>query len=214
MHRHRNRNKALRLTLLPPRHIVGNGGQVDVVAPSVRERDHIHSAILHFQGRDAVVEIIGGGESQTVAIGETQSTVICLRINFGIECTVTATKERTGARISVAVAKGLHLAIRSGQVVREDSFFSPVEPDVPIKVRNRATASATVRKADMLPPSEINAAIQLAIQHNGYTENEELVIAVSRLFGFDRAGPDLKAAIETVLKTCSKDVGEPAGANL
>ncbi len=66
----------------------------------------------------------------------------------------------------------------------------------------------------MLPPSEINAAIQLAIQHNGYTENEELVIAVSRLFGFDRAGPDLKAAIETVLKTCSKDVGEPAGANL
>jgi hypothetical protein len=53
----------------------------------------------------------------------------------------------------------------------------------------------------MLAPAEIKEAIRLCIEENGPMSAPQMTIAVSRTFGFERAGPDLKAAIEAVVQT-------------
>lgn len=107
-------------------------------------------------------------------------------------------KDRTGARISGAVGKGLRIGRQQGQVANDGKFWSHAEMIGPVRVRSRSNASSTVRRADMLPPSEIKEAIRMAIQHNGVLSLDEIIVAVSRLLGFDRSGPDLTAAISQV----------------
>lgn len=115
-------------------------------------------------------------------------------------------KDRTGARISEAVGKGLRLGRQQGQVANDGKFWSHAEKIGSVRVRSRSNASSTVRRAEMLPPSEIKEAIQMAIQHNGVLSLDEIIVAVSRLLGFDRSGPDLTAAISKVAED-----GMPAG---
>lgn len=114
-------------------------------------------------------------------------------------------KERTGSRILDAVIKGLRMARQQQKVANEGKFWSCVETAA--QVRNRANASLTVRRADMLPPAEIKEAIRLAVQHNGLMNGDQLVVAVSRIFGFDRAGQDLRHVIDHVAKSQAKELG-------
>ena len=51
----------------------------------------------------------------------------------------------------------------------------------------------------MLSAVEIRAAASIAIRENGALSADEMVVAVTRLLGFKRAGADLKAAIEAAL---------------
>ena len=55
-------------------------------------------------------------------------------------------------------------------------------------------------KADMLPPSEIRlAATDVVRIHVGATA-ADVVVEVTRVFGFKRAGPDLKRVIEAEIR--------------
>ena len=119
-------------------------------------------------------------------------------------------KERTGARILDAAVKGLRLARQSGRISNDGKFWSHVAANGAVQIRNRAAASSTVRRADMIPPAEIKEAIRIAIQHNGHMSSDELAIAVTRLFGFDRAGPDLKAIIDKVARAHAEELGVAA----
>jgi hypothetical protein len=47
----------------------------------------------------------------------------------------------------------------------------------------------------MLPPTEIKAAVRIAVEQNGSLSDNDLPIAVARLLGFQRTGSDLKGAI-------------------
>jgi len=47
----------------------------------------------------------------------------------------------------------------------------------------------------MLSPVEIRAAAKIAERENGRLSGDEIAIAVTRLLGFKRTGPDLKVAI-------------------
>jgi very-short-patch-repair endonuclease len=116
-------------------------------------------------------------------------------------------KERTGSRILDAVVKGLRMARQQTKISNEGKFWRTVDAKGPVQVRSRANASLTVRKADMLPPAEIKEAIRMAVQHNGPMTGDELVVAVSRVFGFDRAGQDLKSVIDKVAKAHAEELG-------
>ena len=104
-------------------------------------------------------------------------------------------KDRTGIRISDGVLKGLRTALKTGTVSKEGSFWSHSSAVETIKVRSRSGASSSLRKANMIPPAEIKEAIRQAILDNGELTSDEAVSAVTKAFGFERIGPDLRTAI-------------------
>ena len=67
--------------------------------------------------------------------------------------------------------------------------------------RDRSGAPLTLQRADMLSPLEIRAAIKVAERENGAMSADDAAIAVTRLLGFKRTGPDLKAAILKAVST-------------
>ena len=103
---------------------------------------------------------------------------------------------RTGSRIVEAVQRGLKLAKSSKVIVSDGAFL--LAQGAEIKVRSRAQASPSLRKGEMLPPQEIAAAIGLAKAENGLMSEDELIMEVTHLFGFERTGPDLREAISAV----------------
>jgi len=52
----------------------------------------------------------------------------------------------------------------------------------------------------MLSPLEICAAAKIAERENGRLSEEEVATAITRLLGFKRTGPDLRAAILNAVK--------------
>jgi hypothetical protein len=62
-------------------------------------------------------------------------------------------------------------------------------------VRDRSAAPSSLQRTEMLAPIEIRAAVKIAIEQNGSLSDNDLPIAVSRLLGFQRTGPDLRTAI-------------------
>jgi very-short-patch-repair endonuclease len=104
-------------------------------------------------------------------------------------------KDRTGTRISDNVLKGLRTALKAGSVSKEGSFWNHSDAVETIKVRSRSEASSSLRKANMIPPIEIKEAIRQAVMDNGELTSDEAVSAVTKAFGFERIGPDLRAAI-------------------
>ncbi len=103
--------------------------------------------------------------------------------------------ERTGRRIAEAVGRGLARAVREGRVARDGRFYAL--PDATPVVRDRSQVrSASLRRPDMLPPAEIQAAIlQVTLDHYGATGGE-IALEVGRLLGFPSTGARLHRLIE------------------
>lgn len=110
-------------------------------------------------------------------------------------------KERTGDRIRNAVWRASEYQIhQSGLMMAVGDFWlTPIQKDQPI-VRDRSRAPLSVQAADMLPPTEIDAAIREVFEENGPITREELLIGVGRAFGFQRSGPDFKRVVEAQLE--------------
>jgi hypothetical protein len=56
--------------------------------------------------------------------------------------------------------------------------------------------SSTLRKPEMLPPDEIKAAIIQVVEQNYGAEEDQLIQAVARLFGFGSTGAQLREAVQ------------------
>ncbi len=67
-------------------------------------------------------------------------------------------------------------------------------------VRDRSAAPLSLQKAEMLAPLEIKAAAKIAEQENGTLTDEDMVVAITRILGFKRAGPELKITILASIK--------------
>ncbi|MEO0410394.1 MAG: DUF3320 domain-containing protein [Pseudomonadota bacterium] len=115
-------------------------------------------------------------------------------------------KGRAGARIMEAAKKGLLAAKRNpdSNLVSLHGFWATQEQFDHPKVRDRSKEIGTVVKADMLPPSEITSAAAKITEQSGEVELEEMVQAISRMMGFQRAGPDFKDRVISVLKNRAK----------
>lgn len=104
-------------------------------------------------------------------------------------------KSRTGSLISAAAIGGLQSLKTLSTLVEQDGFWmTPSQMDNP-PVRDRGAAPQTLQRADMLCPLEIRAAAKIAERENGHLSEDEMAVAVTRLLGFKRTGPDLKIAI-------------------
>jgi very-short-patch-repair endonuclease len=109
-------------------------------------------------------------------------------------------KSRTGSLISAATLRSLQTLKASKTLVERDNFWmTPAQHDKP-PVRDRGTAPASLQRADMLSPLEIRAAMKIAELENGAMSADDAATAVTRLLGFRRTGPDLKAAIISAIQ--------------
>lgn len=67
-------------------------------------------------------------------------------------------------------------------------------------LRNRSHASwGSLKRADMIPPIEIEAAIEQVLKDNGAIAQEDIPRAVALLFGFQRTGPEFRPAVEPIV---------------
>lgn len=101
---------------------------------------------------------------------------------------------RAGARIRAAVKQAVSVAAQRGHIER-GPFHK--KPDQPVIVRDRSKVrSATLRKPEMLPPTEIEAAALAIIKSHFGASRAELVNALSRGFGFASTSAQLRAILE------------------
>ncbi|MGJ5176676.1 DUF3320 domain-containing protein [Bradyrhizobium oligotrophicum] len=105
---------------------------------------------------------------------------------------------RAGNRIRDAVRAALKSAVDQGKIAGGPFYVVPGQTPV---VRNREDVqSTTLRKPEMLPPDEIKAAIVQVVEQNYGAEEDQLIQAVARLFGFGSTSAQLRDAVQSSLK--------------
>ena len=102
--------------------------------------------------------------------------------------------QRTGNRITAAVKAALNWSLRKGKLESSGEFI-----DIALRpvrtVRSRADASLSLRRPEMLPPSEIRYALTRVVEiHFGITEGEA-ILQVARAFGFSSTSGQLRELI-------------------
>jgi len=107
--------------------------------------------------------------------------------------------KRSGSRIEAAVYAAIRLVLSSGEVVHADDFlWLPGTSPTP---RDRKNVEAVaLRRADMLPPTEIEAAAIDLLNKNFGATTSQIVQAVARGFGIRNTSAQVWAAIEGVIK--------------
>ncbi len=73
-------------------------------------------------------------------------------------------------------------------------------PEQAIIARDRSEVdSSTLRRPENLPPEEIKVAIGQVVEENYGAEQDQLVQAVARLFGFGSTSAQLRDVVESAL---------------
>jgi hypothetical protein len=143
---------------------------------------------------DAIVEIEGPVHQDEVA---RRITVL-----FG--------KARTGSLISAASLRALKFLRSSSRLMEQGGFWMTRDQYENPPVRDRSAAPISLQRANMVAPIEIQAAIRLANQENGSLGEDEIAVAVTRLLGFKRTGPELKAVVAKAQLGRAGDVEQSA----
>lgn len=113
--------------------------------------------------------------------------VVRLRSTWGLK--------RAGGRIQAAVERGLELALQDEGIVIEDRFVSMSRTPIIVRDRSRVISDA-LRKPEMLPPKEIDIAIRSVVARNFGASSEEIVLSVSRSFGFKATSSQLRELVQ------------------
>ncbi len=112
--------------------------------------------------------------------------------------------KRTGARIEEAVGKSVDIAVRLGRITRRREFLSL--PDVVPVPRDRSeVVAAALRKAEILPPSEIEVAILTVVRKNFGATREQVIQAVARGMGIQNTSAQVRAVIDDVVASVLAD---------
>jgi hypothetical protein len=115
-------------------------------------------------------------------------------------------KDRAGSRIAAAALEGLRYGRKNMSTLREnEGFWFTNAQGERCPVRDRSTAVGSLQKADMLPPLEIRAAALQAVKENGGIGRDDITVAITRILGFQRTGPELRARIDSVILRLLKD---------
>lgn len=101
---------------------------------------------------------------------------------------------RAGSRIKEKVRKAVNRLAERDRIEQDGEFLQM--PGQEIIVRDRSSAqSNSLRKPEMLPPSEIREAINLLIRSNHGVSEDEIAVGVGRMFGFRSTSKQLREAV-------------------
>lgn len=111
-------------------------------------------------------------------------------------------KQKAGSRIVATVSKAVAMLSRNNPgYSSENGFWIGEASRNTVPLRNRSEAPLSLRKASLLPPIEIAAAVRQVISDNGALSWDELPRAVALLFGFQRTGPEFRPAVLPVIES-------------
>ncbi|MEX2169228.1 MAG: DUF3320 domain-containing protein [Pirellulales bacterium] len=103
---------------------------------------------------------------------------------------------RTGSRIAGAVTAAINKLIRAQTLLNEEGFLAMPGQQVSL-IRDRASASvATVRKPEMIPPSEVRASIEQLVSDYFGISREQTVKETANLLGIGTLRTPLRERIE------------------
>lgn len=102
--------------------------------------------------------------------------------------------QRTGGRIQAAIDDGIDQAVRDRLVVREGDFLLWQGREIVPRDRSGAESN-TLRRPELLPPMEIDAAILNLVKENLGATLEEVALHVSRKLGYRTTSAQLRAAL-------------------
>lgn len=109
-------------------------------------------------------------------------------------------KNRAGRRIQdTAQASVSRLTAVGDCTVENDKFATTAERQAEPVVRSRVEDNAPT-KANLLPPSELRAAVAQVVAAEPLATPDEVVVHVRDMLGFKRAGQDIKAVIVEAMK--------------
>lgn len=108
-------------------------------------------------------------------------------------------KNKVGNRILSHTEDALKLCAKGGEITRLGEFWDQPDRQYAPQIRSRSNASVTLKKAAMLPPTEIKALADRLTEHNGEMSVEDLVPTIAKAFGFLRTGSDLKEVIQKAI---------------
>jgi len=104
--------------------------------------------------------------------------------------------EKAGSRIQ-ELAK---TALVKARLSSNRKFWSLNDIQKPLNIRDRSDVkSKTLLQASYLPHEEVLEALIYLVSQSVRIEESDLIQGVTRLFGFNRAGPDLKKTVSDVL---------------
>jgi len=106
--------------------------------------------------------------------------------------------QRAGSRIQQAVLDALHRAVVNKRLVADGCFYSLPGQEVTVRDRSQAN-SPSLRKPEMLPPSELKVAAIMVVEASFGASREETIIGVARLLGFKATSGQLKAIIDKAI---------------
>lgn len=111
-------------------------------------------------------------------------------------------KEQAGRRIVEVTLEALKKARSLTTDIplhNQDQFWLTAEQAANPPIRDRSAESTNIQKAEHLPPIEIRAAVYKVMAESGSANDDEIIRATARLFGFERVGPSLKLVIEKIV---------------
>ncbi len=108
--------------------------------------------------------------------------------------------KRSGSRVRSAVVQAVRIAMRDGAIrsslpESQEFLVSSQAPEHP-EVRDRTDAASSLRAVEMLPPTELRAAILRAVEASIAVSPTECAVDVARMLGFKSAHAQLKACIQ------------------
>jgi very-short-patch-repair endonuclease len=107
--------------------------------------------------------------------------------------------KRVTKRLQAAVDSALIAGRRNRSIANSGDFYVLAgQTDCPIRDRSDVVSQG-LRKAEMIAPSEIRAAVVAVVKAHYGAAAGEVVTAVSRILGFGTTTPQLRAAIEAQL---------------
>ncbi|UEP26850.1 MULTISPECIES: DUF3320 domain-containing protein [unclassified Burkholderia] len=108
--------------------------------------------------------------------------------------------KRTGGRIEDAVGRSIDIAAETGRIARSGEFLST--PDsVPVPRDRSAVNAIALRRADMLPPAEIEVAALQLIERSFGATRDQVIQAVSRGFGIRNTSSQIRSVLEQAVDT-------------
>ncbi|WP_443748604.1 DUF3320 domain-containing protein [Asticcacaulis solisilvae] len=111
---------------------------------------------------------------------------------------------RTTPKLKSLVAAALAYNQAQGVIDEDDGFWRVPDSQIHIRDRSRVT-SANLRKPEMLPPAEIDAAVLKIVGDNYGAARDDLIPAVARLFGFGSTSAALRTRIEERVSALTAD---------
>lgn len=100
---------------------------------------------------------------------------------------------RAGSRIRAAVLRAIDVAGQRG-FIKGANFYTTLNQKIVVRDRS-LVESTSLRKPEALPPIEMHEAILKIVDENFGAGRDELILAVSRAFGYSSTSAQLKAAI-------------------